>query len=68
MDACTQTIGILQSFDKDSDGGSIICEVASLSLCLKPVDVCCKGFLFLLLDIHETQGISMDISIAKFEP
>ena len=61
-------MGILQPFDKDSDGGSIICEVASLSLCLKPADVCCKGLLFLLLDINETRGIGMDISITKCEP
>ena len=38
----SQTMGILQSFDKDSDGSGIICKVASLSLCLKPVDICCK--------------------------
>ena len=60
-------MGILQSFDKDSDSGSIICEVASLSLCFKPVDICCKGFLFPLLDLNEIQGVGMNISIAKLE-
>ena len=59
-------MGILQSFDKDSDGSGIICKVASLSLSFKLMDVCCKGFLFSLLDLHEVQGIGMDISIAKF--
>ena len=57
-----------QSFHKDSDGSSIICEVASFSLCLKPVDICCKGFLFPLLDLHGTWRIGMDVSTAKFEP
>ena len=60
--------GIPQSFDKDPDGSGIICEVASVSLCFKPVDVCCKGFLFPQLDLHERLGVGMDISIAKFEP
>ena len=40
----------------------------SLSLYFKPVDVCGKGFLFLLLDLHDTPGIGMDVSIAKFDP
>ena len=68
IDVCSQTIDILQFFDKDSDGSSIICEVAPPSPYLKPVDVCCNGLLFLLLDLHEMQGIGMDVSIAKFGP
>ena len=67
MDVGSQTMGILQSFDKDSDGRGIICEVASLSLCFKLVDICFKGFPFLLLHLHEVWGIGMDIGIAKFE-
>ena len=63
----SQAMGIHQSFDEDSDDGGIICKVASHSFCFKPVDVCCKGFLFALLNLHEAQGISMDISIIKFE-
>ena len=53
IDAGSQAMGILQSFDEDSDGSGIICKVASLSLCFKLMDVCCKGFLFSLLDLHE---------------
>ena len=68
IDAHGQTMGILQSFDTDSDGSGIICEVAPPSLCLKLVDICCKGFLFPLLTLSETHGIRMDISIAKFGP
>ena len=66
IDAVSQTMGILQSFDEDSDGGCIIHKVASLSFCLELVAIHCKGFLFLLLDFHEAQGISMNINIAKF--
>ena len=36
-------MGILQSFDKDSDGSGIICEVALLSLCFKLVDHMLQG-------------------------
>ena len=53
IDVGSQTMGILQSFDEDSDSSSIICKVSSLSLCFKWMDVSCKGFLFLLLDLHE---------------
>ena len=53
IDVGSQAMGILQSFDEDSDGSSILCKVASLSLCFKLMDVCCKGFLFSLLDLHE---------------
>ena len=49
----SQIMGILQSFDEDSDGSSIICKVASLSLFFKLMDVCCKGFLVSLLDHNE---------------
>ena len=65
IDASSQTKGILQTFDEDPDGGCIIHKVASLSFHLESVDVCCKGFLFLLLDFHEAWGVSMNISIAK---
>ena len=61
-------MGILQSLAKDPDGSGIIYEVASFGFCFKLVNVCCKGFLFSLLDLHEVWGIGMDISIAKFEP
>ena len=57
-------MGILQSFDKNPDSSSIICEVVSLGFCFKLVKVCCKGFLFPLLDLHEVWGIGMDINIA----
>ena len=53
IDVGGQTMGILQPFDEDLDGGCIICEVASLSFHLEPVDACCKRFLFSLLDFHE---------------
>ena len=53
IDVGSQTMGILQSFDEDSDGSGIICKVTSLSLSFKLMDVCCRGFLFLLLDLHE---------------
>ena len=49
----SKTMGILQSFYEDSDGSGIICKVASLSLHFKLMDVCCKGFLFSLLDLHK---------------
>ena len=65
IDASSQTMGILQTFDEYPDGGYIICKVASLSFHLEPVDICCKGFLFSLLDFHEAQGVSVNISIAK---
>ena len=68
IDACCQTMGIFQYFDKNPNSHSIICKVACLRLCFEAVDVCCKGFFFLLLDIHEIWGIGLDISIAKFEP
>ena len=44
----------LQSFNKNPNSGSIICEVASPCFGFEPVNICCKGFLFLLLNIHET--------------
>ena len=66
IDVGSQTMGILQSFDEDSEGGGIICKVTSLSLCFKLVDIHCKGFLFSLLNLDEVQGISMNISTAKF--
>ena len=53
IDAGSQTMGILKSFDKDPDGNGIIHEVASLGFCFKLVNVCCKRFLFPLLDLHE---------------
>ena len=59
-------MGIFQSFDEDSNGGSIICKIGSLSFFFELVDIHCKGFLFLLLDVHEAQYVSMDISVAKF--
>ena len=65
IDASGQTKGILQTFDEYPDGGYIICKVASLGFCPVMVDVCCKGFLFSLLDFHEAQGVSMNISTAK---
>ena len=68
IDVGSQTMGILQSFNEDSDGSSIICKVSSLSLCFKLMDIHSKGFLFSLLDLHEVQDVSMDISIAKFYP
>ena len=43
IDVGCQTMDILQTFDEDSDGGCIICEVASPSFHLELVDVCCKG-------------------------
>ena len=67
IDLHCQTMDIFQSFDENPNSGDIICEVASLCLCFEPMDVCCKGFLFPLLDIHETQGIGMDIYITKLE-
>ena len=68
IDVGGQTVGILQSFDEDSDGSSIIHEVTSLNLCFKLMDICSKGFLFSLLDLHEAWCVGMDVSIAKFEP
>ena len=53
IDVGSQAMNILQSFDEDSDGGSIILKVASLSFCFELVDVCCKGFLFSLLNLHQ---------------
>ena len=53
IDVGSQAMGILQSFDEDSGGSGIICKVASLSLCFKLMDVSCKRFLFVLLDLHE---------------
>ena len=44
-----------QSLDEDSYGGSIICKVASVSLCFKLVDVCGKGFFFSLLYLHKAR-------------
>ena len=40
IDVCCQTMEIFQYFDKNPNSGSIICEVASLCLCFKPVDAC----------------------------
>ena len=53
IDAHSHNLGIVQSFDKDSDGSGIIYKVASLSLCFKSMDICCKGFLFSLLVLHD---------------
>ena len=53
IDVGSQAMRILQSFDEDSVGGSIIPEVASLIFCFELVNICCKGFLFSLLDLHE---------------
>ena len=47
------------------DGGCIICKAASLSFHLESVDVCCKGFLFSLLDFYDAQGLRMNIGIEK---
>ena len=66
IDVGSKTMGILQSFDEDSNGCHIIHKVASLSFHLELVDVHYKGFLFLLLDFHEARGVSMNISITKF--
>ena len=65
IDACYQTMCILQTFDEYPDGGCIIHKVASLSFHLELVDICCKGFLFSLPDFHEAQCVSMNISIAQ---
>ena len=64
---CCQTMDNFQSCEKNPYSGSIICEVASVCFGFEPVDICCKGFLFPLLNIHEMQGIVLDISIAQFE-
>ena len=53
VDVSSQAMNILQSFDEDSDGGSIIHTIASLSFCFEVVDVCNKGFLLSLLNLHE---------------
>ena len=53
IDASSQAMGILQTFDEYYDGDCIIHKVASLSFHLESVDVCCKGSLFSLLDFHE---------------
>ena len=36
IDVGSQAMVILQSFDEDSGGGSIICKSASLSFCFEP--------------------------------
>ena len=50
IDVSSQTVGILQTFDEYPNGGCIICKVGSHSFHLELVHVCCKGFLYLLLD------------------
>ena len=48
-----QTVGILQTLNEYPDGGCIIHEITSFSLCLESMDIHCKGLLILLLDVHE---------------
>ena len=67
IDVGGQTMGILQIFKEYPDGGCIFCKAASLSFCLELVDVCCNGFLFSLLDLHEAWDVSMNISTAKLQ-
>ena len=67
MYAGGQTMGILQPLNEYPDGGCIICKVASPSFCLELVEVHCDGLLFSLLDLHEVQGVSVDIGIVKLQ-
>ena len=67
MYAGGQTMGILWTLNEYPDVSCIIHEVTSLSLCLEMMDVCCEGLLSSLLDLHEVQGISVDIGITKLQ-
>ena len=53
IDVGSQAMDILQTFGEDPDGGCIIHRVTSLSFHFELVGVCCKGFLFSLLNFHE---------------
>ena len=65
--AAGQTMGILQTIDEYPDCSHIICEITPFSLCLESMYICCQGFLFSLLDLHELQGVHVDISITKLQ-
>ena len=67
IDAVAKLCACFRSLEKHSDGSSIICEVAYLSLCFKPVNISCKELLFSLLNHHQVRIIGMDNSTAMFE-
>ena len=56
-------MGIFQAFYKDPNNGNIICKMTLFHFCFKSMDVGCKEFMFSLLNVHDTWGIGMNVSI-----